>query len=134
MPIGYLDVPSGADDTTKARLVKALYTALHQAYPFPDDTRVFLREWPSAAISQNGVLDPEPAKPAFMAHVPLGATPEAKRVMVKAIDEAVRDAYGLPELITFVHEHSLELVAVDGVMLADDQQRVEDQTAAYASR
>jgi hypothetical protein len=46
MPIGYLDVPTGAERTTKERLVKALYDAMHEAYPFPDDTRIFLREWP----------------------------------------------------------------------------------------
>jgi hypothetical protein len=33
MPIGYLDVPTGADLSRKRELVKALYEALHEAYP-----------------------------------------------------------------------------------------------------
>jgi hypothetical protein len=42
------------------RLVKDMYDAIHEAFPFPDDTRIFLREWPGENVSQNGVLDPEP--------------------------------------------------------------------------
>lgn len=44
MPIGYLDVPPGADRKTKELLVKAMYDALLEAYPFPDDHRIFVRE------------------------------------------------------------------------------------------
>ena len=41
MPIGYLDVPPGIDLNGKKQLMKALYEALHEAYPFPDDHRVW---------------------------------------------------------------------------------------------
>jgi hypothetical protein len=51
--------------------------------------------------------------------------------MLKRINAAVASAYQLPEFITFLHEHSLDLVAVNGGILADDQQRVEDQAAVY---
>jgi hypothetical protein len=52
MPMAYLDVPSGADLRTKQTLVKALYEALNEAYPFPDDTRIFLREWPGETCAR----------------------------------------------------------------------------------
>lgn len=132
MPIGYLDVPTGADLGTKRELVKAMYGALREAYPFPDDTRIFLREWPLDSVSQNGLLGSEPARPAFIAHVPEGVDVDVKRTMLKKINTAVAKAYQLPWFITFLHEHSLDLVAVDGVVLADDQQRVEDQRDAYS--
>lgn len=132
MPIGYLDVPTGADIDTKRELVKAMYEALHEAYPFPDDTRIFLREWPLDSVSQNGLLGSEPARPAFIAHVPEGVHIDVKRTMLKKINTAVAKAYRLPWFITFLHEHSLDLVAVDGDILADDQQRVADQNAAYS--
>jgi hypothetical protein len=61
MPIAYLDVPVEADLSKKRELVKALYDALHEAYPFPDDHRIFLREWPLDSVSQNGLLGSEPA-------------------------------------------------------------------------
>jgi hypothetical protein len=131
MPIAYLDVPTSADHSTKRDLVKALYEALYEVYPFPDDTRIFLREWPLDSASQNGLLGSEPARPVFIMHVPQGGDAAAKRKMLKKINAAVDNAYHLPEFITFMHEHSLDLVAVKGTLLADDQQRVEDQRNAY---
>jgi phenylpyruvate tautomerase PptA (4-oxalocrotonate tautomerase family) len=131
MPIAYLDVPTGAELGTKRELVKGLYEALSEVYPFPDDTRIFLREWPLDSVSQNGLLGSEPARPVFVMHVPLGGDPDAKRKMLKKVNAAVAKAYTLPEFITFMHEHSLDVVAVKGTLLADDQQRVEDQRDAY---
>ena len=131
MPIGYLDVPTGLDLSKKRELVKAMYKALHEAYPFPDDTRIFVREWPLQSMSQNGILGSEPARPAFIAHVPEGLNIAAKRKLFAELNAAIVAAYQLPEFITFMHEHSLDLVAVNGTLLADDQQRVEDQKKAY---
>ena len=121
MPIGYLDVPSGADIDRKSALVKAIYEAVHEVYPFPDDTRIFLREWSLDGVSQNGLLGSEPARPVFMVHVPQGAGIDAKRTMLRDIHAAVRAAYDLPDFMTFVHEHPLDLVALDGGLLADDR-------------
>jgi hypothetical protein len=131
MPIGFRDVPTGADLDTKRELVKEMYEALREAYPFPDDTRIFLREWPRDSVSQNGLLGSEPARPVFIAHVPEGVDVDIKRTMLKKINTAVAKAYQLPWFITFLQEHSLDLVAVEGALLADDQQRVEDQRKAY---
>lgn len=131
MPIAYLDVPTGADLSTKRELVKAIYEALHEVYPFPDDTRVFLREWPLDSVSQNGLLGSEPARPAFTMHVPEGGDVDARRTMLKKVNAAVAKAYGLPDFMTFMLEHSLDLVAANGRLLADDQQRVEDQREVY---
>jgi hypothetical protein len=131
MPIGYLDVPTGLGLNKKRELVKAMYEALHEAYPFPDDTRIFLREWPLDSVSQNGLLGSEPARPAFSMHVPQGLNIDAKRKMLRKVNAAVADAYHLPEFITFMHEHSLDLVAVNGGILADNQQRVDEQRKVY---
>lgn len=131
MPIAYLDVPTGADLGTKRELVKALYEALREVWPFPDDHRIFLREWAGDSVSQNGLLDSEPPRPAFMIHAPQGADPDVKRKMLKRIHAAVTKAYPLPDFITFIDEHPLDLVAVNGGLLADDQQRVDDQAKVY---
>jgi hypothetical protein len=132
MPIGYLDVPTGLDLSRKRVLVKAMYEALREAYPFPDDTRIFLREWPGDSVSQDGLLGSEPARPVFIVHVPQGAHIDAKRTMLKKIHAAVVDAYPLPDFATFMVEHPLDLVAINGGILADNQQRVEDQKEAYS--
>ena len=132
MPIGYLDVPAGLDLGGKRELVKAMYEALSVAYPFPDDHRIFLREWPLDSVSQNGLLGSEPPRPVFLIHAPQGVNPEAKRQMLQKIGAAVAKAYPqLPDFMTFVQEYPLELVAHEGRLLADNQQRVEDQRKAY---
>ncbi|MCC8244107.1 hypothetical protein [Saccharothrix luteola] len=130
MPVGYLDVPTGADPDRKSAMVRAIYEAVHEVYPFPDDTRIFVREWSPDAVSQNGLLGSEPARPVFMVHVPPAAGIDAKRTMLRKIGAAVGDAYDLPDFMTFVHEHPLDLVALDGGLLADDRQRVGDRTEA----
>lgn len=132
MPIGYLDVPTGADLTKKRKLVKAMYDAMHEVYPFPDDTRIFLREWALDSVSQNGLLGSEPARPVFVVHVPQDGDEDAKRTMLKKINAAVTAVYPLPDFAIFIHEHSLHTVVINGGVLADDQQRVEDQAAVYA--
>lgn len=131
MPIGYLEVPVGADRDTKAVLVKEMYDAMHEVYPFPDDTRIFLREWPLDAVSQNGQLGSEPARPVFVMHVSVGGDLEAKRTMLTRIDAAVKKAYDLPDFALFLHEHTLETVVINGHLLADDLQRVKEQEAVY---
>lgn len=134
MPIGYLDVPLGADLTRKRELVKAMYDALHEAWPFPDDVRIFVREWPLDSVSQNGLLGSEPARPVFLLHVPQGVDTDAKRKVLKKIGTAVADAYPhLPDFMIFITEYPLELVAHDGDLLADDHQRVEAQSKVYTT-
>jgi len=142
MPVGYLDVPTGADLDTKKTLVKAIYDAMHEVYPFPDDTRIFLREWPLESVSQNGLLGSEPARPVFVVHIPAGGDLDARRTMLKRINTAVADAYHLPEpgaelaaihghFATFLHEHTLDTVVINGGILADDQRRVTEQGNVY---
>jgi hypothetical protein len=131
MPIGYLDVPQGLDVDRKRQLVKAMYDAMHEVYPFPDDTRIFLREWEPDSVSQNGLLGSEPARPVFVMHVPQGGDPDARRTMLRKLNAAVDDAYHLPDFGIFLHEHTLDTVVMNGGVLADDLQRVEDQTNVY---
>jgi phenylpyruvate tautomerase PptA (4-oxalocrotonate tautomerase family) len=132
LPVSAVGVPTGASLATKRQLVKDMYDAMHDVYPIPDDTRIFLREWPLDAVSQNGQLGSEPARPVFTVHVPQDGATDRKRVMIRRIHEAVARAYGLPDFMTFLHEHSLTTVAADGIILADDQQRVEEQRQVYS--
>jgi hypothetical protein len=132
MPIGYLDVPAGAGHDTKKQLVKAIYDALHDVWPFPDDTRIFLREWPLDSASRNGLLGAEPVRPVLTLHIPQGGNVDAKRKMLKKVNNAVASAYQRPDFMVFMQEYPLDLVAHEGGLLADNQQRVEDQKNAYS--
>jgi hypothetical protein len=132
MPIGYLDVPTGADTDRKQELMTAMYGALHEAWPFPDDVRIFIREWPLDSVSQNGVLGSEPVKPVLTLHIPQGGNADAKRTVLTKISSAVTAAYQRPDFMTFLVEYPLDLVAHEGNLLADNEQRVEDQRQAYS--
>jgi phenylpyruvate tautomerase PptA (4-oxalocrotonate tautomerase family) len=132
MPIAYLDVPDGIQIDEKKKLAKEIYDALHEAYPFPDDVRIFIREWPLYSVSQDGRLGDEPARPVFMMHVPQGITINAKRKMMTGINAAVAAAYQLPKFMIFMHEYPLELVSLDGALHADNQARVDAQKKAYS--
>lgn len=132
MPIAYLDVPQGIRTEEKKKMVKGIYDALNEAYPFPPDHRIFVREWPLDSVSQDGQLGSEPPRPACLLHAPQGVAVESKRKMVKGINAAVAEAYdNLPSFIIFIQEYPLELVAVDGNMHADNRMRVEEQQKVY---
>ena len=134
MPIGYLDVPASLDLSGKRTLVKAMYEALHEAYPFPEDHRIFLNEWPLDSVSQNGLLGSEPARPVLLLHAPQGVNPDAKREMLKKLNAAVAAAYHLPDFMIFIQEYPLELVAHEGNLHAENQQRVEEQARVYKTK
>jgi phenylpyruvate tautomerase PptA (4-oxalocrotonate tautomerase family) len=134
MPIAYLDVPQGIQTEDKKKMLKGIYEALHEAYPFPPDHRVFLREWPLESVSQDGQLGSEPPRPAFLMHAPQGVSVESKRKMVKGINAAVAEAYNnLPYFIIFMQEYPLDLVAVDGNLHSDNPARVEEQQKVYGA-
>src|SRR5689334_16116357 len=102
MPIGYLDVPTGANVNQKRDLMAAMYGALHEAWPFPDDVRILVREWPLDTVSQNGRLGSEPARPVLTLHIPQGADPEVRRNVLTKINAAVAAVYQLPDFMTFM--------------------------------
>jgi phenylpyruvate tautomerase PptA (4-oxalocrotonate tautomerase family) len=131
MPVTYLDVPEGLHIDKKRELVKRVYDALHHAYPFPDDVRIFLREWPLGSVSQDGLLGAEPARPVLTMHVPQGVDVGAKRTMLQRINSAMVDAYHLPKFMVFINEYPLDLVALDGVIHSDNSERVENQRKVY---
>ena len=131
MPITYLDVPKGIRIEEKNKLAKAICPALHEAYPYPDDVRIFLREWRPDSVSQDGQLGSEPVRPVFMMHVPEGANIDAKRKMLRKINDAIVEAYHLPKFMIFMQEYPLDRVALDGGLHSDNKARVEAQKEVY---
>jgi phenylpyruvate tautomerase PptA (4-oxalocrotonate tautomerase family) len=134
MPVAYIDVPFGIRIEAKRMLVKAVFEAIHDAYPIPD-TRIMLREWPLENVSQDGRLDSEPLRPICGLEVPPGASVEVKRKLVDRISAAIADAYRLPKqdvplpsgtvvstnwVLTFFREYPLEQAALDGLLAIEN--------------
>jgi len=115
----------------KHKLVEAIYAALHEAYPYPDDVRIFLREWRPDSVSQDGQLASEPVRPVFMMHVAEGANIDAKRKTLRRINDAIVEAYHLPKFMIFMQEYPLDRVALDGGLHSDNKARVQAQKEVY---
>jgi len=127
MPIAYLDVPEGIEIEEKKELFKGIYEALNEAYPFPPDHRIYVREWPLDSVSQNGQLGSEPPRPVFQIHAPQGLSVEAKRKMIKSINTAVAKAYNnLPGFLILLQEYPQDRVAINGNLNADNQKHLEE--------
>jgi hypothetical protein len=66
-----------------------------------------------------------------MMHVPEGANIDAKRKMLRKINDAIVEAYHLPKFMIFMQEYSLDRVALDGGLHSDNKARVEAQKEVY---
>jgi phenylpyruvate tautomerase PptA (4-oxalocrotonate tautomerase family) len=119
MPISYIDVPEGIRSDAKRKLVKAVYTALDEAYRIPD-TRIFLREWPADSVSQDGRLDAEPPKPVCFLEVPPGIRVAVKRELVKRVSAAIAEAYRASDVLIFFREYALDMVSQDGGLQSEN--------------
>ena len=127
MPNAYLDLPEGIEIEEKKELVKGIYEALREAYPFPPDHRIFVREWPLDSVSQDGQLGSEPPRPVFQIHAPPGLSVEAKRKMIRSVDSAVAKAYNnLPDFLILFLEYPQDRVAINGNLNADNQKHLEE--------
>jgi hypothetical protein len=93
MPVAYVDIPAGVNDSSKRKIFTELYEAIHQAWPIPD-TRVLIREWPDEAVSQDGRIERVPMRPICTLAVPPDLELGAKRTLIKQISDTIGDACG----------------------------------------
>ena len=134
MPIAYLDVPEGIEIEEKKELVKSIYEAINEAWPFPDDHRIFVREWSLDSVSENGQLGSEPPRPVFQMHVPPELPVNAKRKLIKRINAAVAKAYNnLPGLLILFLEYPQDRVGINGNLASDDQKHLEGLSRSIAA-
>ena len=66
-----------------------------------------------------------------MMHVPEGANLDAKRKMLRKINDAIVEAYHLPKFMIFMQEYPLDRVALDGGLHSDNKARVQTQKEVY---
>ena len=134
MPVAYVDVPTGLDDSAKKKIFEEMYEAIHEAWPIPD-TRVLIREWPDEAVSQDGGIELVPMRPICTLAVPPGLDPDAKHRLVRKISSTIGEACGraveeirLPSgttiynnwVLTFFWELPLDKVALGDILAAEN--------------
>ena len=72
-----------------------------------------------------------PVRPVFTMHIPEGANIDAKREMLRNINDAIVEAYHLPKFMISMQEYPLDRVALDGGLHSDNKARVQAQKEAY---
>jgi hypothetical protein len=66
-----------------------------------------------------------------MMHIPEGANIDAKRKMLRKINDAIVEAYHLPKFMIFMQEYPLDRVALDDGLHSDNEARVQAQKGVY---
>jgi hypothetical protein len=134
MPVAYVDIPAGVNDSARKKIFTELYEAIHQAWPIPD-TRVLIREWPDEAVSQDGRVERVPMRPICTLAVPPGLELGAKRTLIKRVSNTIGEACGrdveeirLPKgtkiynnwVLTFFWELPLDKVALGDLLATEN--------------
>jgi len=134
MPVAYVDIPAGVNDSSKRKIFTELYEAIHQAWPIPD-TRVLIREWTDEAVSQDGGIERVPMRPICTLAVPPDLELGAKRTLIKRISDTIGEACGreleeirLPSgtrihnnwVLTFFWELPLDKVALGDLLATEN--------------
>lgn len=132
-PIAYLDVPEGIEIEEKKELVKSIYEAINEAYPFPYDHRIFVREWALDCESKRSI-GIGPPRPVLQIHAPPGMSVEAKRKMINSVNAAVARAYdNLSDFLILFLEYPQDRVAIGGNLNADNQKHHDELSRFEAS-
>ena len=132
MPVAYVDIPAGVNDSAKKKIFTEVYEAVHTAWPIPD-TRVLIREWPNDAVSQDGRIENVPMRPICTLAVPPDLDLDAKHRLIRQISDTIGQASGreteeirLPSgttiynnwVLTFFWELPLDKVALGDILAA----------------
>jgi phenylpyruvate tautomerase PptA (4-oxalocrotonate tautomerase family) len=133
MPVSYIDIPSGVSQSAQARLFTEVFEAMHEAWPIPD-TRVLIREWPAASVSQDGQIDDTPMRPICSFEAP-ELPIDAKRKLVHRISTTIAEACGRTEeevvlpsgtrvqtnwVLTFFREYPLDQAALGDLLALEN--------------
>ena len=122
MPVFTIDAPVGAQETAKLKMLKEVTDALHEAWPIPD-TRGWLREYQTNAVSQDGSVGTEPVRPVCTLEAPELNNLDAKRKLTRKIESAIAAAYGgianVEEVLVLINHYPLEDVGWRGSLQSD---------------
>lgn len=112
MPLLFLEGPLGLSGPDKAEMMAALTAVVDKTYGFPD-TRVFLREYPSENVCQDGVVGAG-IKPVVFLEAPELHSVDAKRAMVADLQDVLDRWYGdiadTEQTLVLVNQYPLENV------------------------
>ncbi|MGP3937169.1 tautomerase family protein [Nonomuraea sp. KM88] len=127
MPLIFIEGPQGIRPDAKRELMRQVTEALSDTYHVPD-VRIFVREYPGVNVAQDGLSEAEDIRPVCFLEVPELRDLDARRVLVKRIQDSVAAAYqgiaNTDELLVMINHYPLENVGFHGRLQSDDPQIV----------
>jgi phenylpyruvate tautomerase PptA (4-oxalocrotonate tautomerase family) len=124
MPLCFLEAPEGIEPAAKATMMQRAHVALAAAYPFLDDNRIYLREYRSENVSQDGKLNAESPRIVFFVEGPPLGSAAARKKMVEEVTAALAEGYrGLTKedaIVILVNEYPIENVGFGGRLQSEN--------------
>jgi phenylpyruvate tautomerase PptA (4-oxalocrotonate tautomerase family) len=128
MPQFLIEAPTGIGDDAKRKMMTELTEAIDAAYHIPD-VRIWLREYSSENVAQDGRINAEPMRPLCFLEAPELSNLDAKRKMAEKIQTVIAEAYrGLAnteETLVLMNHYPLENAGWAGRLQADNAQIVQ---------
>lgn len=128
MPQFLIEAPTGIEPGAKRAMMAEITAAIDDAYRIPD-VRIWLREYPSDNVAQDGRIAAEPVRPLCFLEAPELANLDAKRQMADRIHAAIATAYGsianIDETLILMNHYPLENAGWAGRLQSDNPQIVE---------
>jgi len=128
MPQFLIEAPTGIEPGTKRAMMAEITAAIDDAYRIPD-VRIWLREYPSDNVAQDGRIAAEPVRPLCFLEAPELADLDAKRQMAAQIHAAIATAYGsianTDETLILMNHYPLENAGWAGRLQSDNPEIVE---------
>ena len=121
MPICFIEAPAAHNDA-KTKLVENVTAALRDAYQL-SDYRVFIREYPTENVAQDGCLQTE-IRPVCFVEGP-AIRVDIKSNLVEKMTTALNEVYHSQHVMIFLREHVLENVGNNGRLQSKNPQVVE---------
>ncbi|AGB24392.1 hypothetical protein Mycsm_04139 [Mycobacterium sp. JS623] len=123
MPQFFIEAPEGIDPDAKQTMMQQITSAIDAAYHIPD-VRVWLREYDTGNVAQDGRIGAEPLRPVCFLEAPVLESIDARREMSNKIQAAIRDAYGelanTEETLILMNLYPLENAGFAGRMQSDN--------------
>jgi phenylpyruvate tautomerase PptA (4-oxalocrotonate tautomerase family) len=128
MPQFIIEAPLGIRHDAKLEMVREITEALDEAFHIPD-VRIWLREYPTENVAQDGRIGAEPVRPLAFLEAPELHDVDARRRMSSKIGAAIAKAYdGLAntdETLILMNHYPLEYAGFAGRLQSDDPEMVD---------
>jgi phenylpyruvate tautomerase PptA (4-oxalocrotonate tautomerase family) len=128
MPQIIIEGPEGIADEPKQEMVREITAAVDEAFKIPD-VRIWLREYPTANVAQDGRIGEEPIRPLVFLEVPELHDIDARRTMSNRIGAAIATGFdgiaNTAETLVLMNHYPLEFAGFGGRLQSDDPEAVE---------